>query len=430
MEEYGISGAAVTRHPIMGRTQADASKITNFIRTVNPSFNAEIARNFVDIGAKYGVRGDVAVAQSIHETNWFRFGGDVKPEQNNFAGIGATGGVPGNSFPTIAAGVTAQIQHLYAYASKNPLPAGEVIMDPRFHLVTRGIAPNWEDLSGRWAVPGYDRKKYASLQDALQAGETYGHSILKLYNKMMASGPAAPVLPLIVLDAGHGGKDSGAQGSGLVEKSLALHLTLKVRDRLVNAYSANVKLTRDTDVFLELSERANLANSWNAAYFVALHHNAGGGEGFETYVYPGTRNGASGQKQTVVHDEIMKFLNTQGVKDRGKKEANFAVLRETKMDALLIENLFVDNLIDANLLKNPSFLQKLADSIGDGVAKAMGLQIPDPSGPADWKLEAVEWLYEQGLLTDPVWKQNVEQPLPLWAEALILKRLYEQIMNK
>ncbi|MEC0246807.1 N-acetylmuramoyl-L-alanine amidase [Paenibacillus chitinolyticus] len=418
---------AVSQHPIMGTSVASLDVITAFIRKVNPSFNPEIARQFLTVGAKYGVRGDAAVAQSIHETNWFRFGGDVKPEQNNFAGIGATGGVPGNSFPTIKDGVTAQIQHLFAYASKDPLPAGEAVVDPRFTLVTRGIAPNWEDLAGRWAVPGYDRNKYASLQAALEAGETYGHSILKLYDDMTSSAqvPVPTVKPLIVIDAGHGGTDSGATGSGLLEKNLTLTLALQVRDRLVNEYAANVKLTRSTDVFVALSDRANLANGWGAAYFVSIHINAGGGEGFESYVYPGTSGGVTGQKRTIVHDTIVKYLSSLGAADRGKKEADFAVLRETDMPAVLLENLFIDNATDGSLLGNSGVLQNLANAIGDGVAKAMGLNPGiQPEVPA-WKTEGVDWLYEKGLLTDPAWKDKLDEPLPLWAEAVILKRLYD-----
>ncbi|SEF64798.1 N-acetylmuramoyl-L-alanine amidase [Paenibacillus sp. UNC499MF] len=417
---------AVSQHPIMGTSQASLDVITAFIRKVNPSFNTEIARQFLSVGAKYGVRGDAAVAQSIHETNWFRFGGDVKPEQNNFAGIGATGGVPGNSFPTIKDGVTAQIQHLFAYASQNPLPAGETVVDPRFSLVTRGAAPNWEDLAGRWAVPGYDKKKYASLQAALEAGESYGHSVLKLYDSMVAAAPApGPLKPLIVIDAGHGGTDSGASGSGLLEKNLTLALALQVRDRLVNGYAANVKLTRSTDVFVALSERANLANGWGAAYFVSIHINAGGGQGFESYVYPGTSGGVTGQKRTIVHDTVFKYLSTLGVADRGKKEADFAVLRETDMSAVLLENLFIDNAVDGKLLGNSDVLQNLANAIGDGVAKAMGLNPGVQPEVPDWKREGVDWLYEKGLLTDPAWKDKLDEPLPLWAEAAVLKRLYD-----
>ncbi|SDT50484.1 N-acetylmuramoyl-L-alanine amidase [Paenibacillaceae bacterium GAS479] len=421
--------------PIIGQPIIQADVMTSYVQKVNPAFNPEIAQQFWIIGSRYGLRGDIALCQSIHETNWFRFGGSVKPQQNNFAGIGATGGSnPGSSFASVEEGVTAQIQHLYAYASKAPLPAGEVVVDPRFSLVQRGIAPAWEDLAGRWAVPGYDRSKYVSLQTALAAGETYGQKIIRLYGAMAAAAPPnpssnQPLLPIVVLDAGHGGTDPGAKGSGIVEKDSALDLTLRTASVLRSRYAVDVRLTRSTDVFVPLSDRATMANGWGAAYFVALHHNAAGGEGFESYVYPGTRNGPAGKNQDAVHASIMKLLGPLGVKDRGKKEANFAVLRETHMPSVLLENLFVDNAIDAALLNNSDIRQKLAIAIAEGVATAMALTPDYPAGTPDYKIQAIEWLYTQGLLSDPIWRKQPDTPLPLWAEALIIQRLYTMLKS-
>ncbi|RXT02854.1 glucosaminidase domain-containing protein [Ammoniphilus sp. CFH 90114] len=185
--------ATIQKNPIMGSSQASVNQMIAFVQRVNPNFNPAIARAFLPIGARYGVRGDVAFCQSIHETNWFRYGGDVRADQNNFAGIGATGGVPGNQFPSIEAGVTAQIQHLFAYATTSPLPQGEALVDPRFNLVQRGSAPYWEDLAGKWAVPGYDRNRFSSLQQALEAGESYGQQIMSLFRSLLQT--TAPVAP-------------------------------------------------------------------------------------------------------------------------------------------------------------------------------------------------------------------------------------------
>ncbi|MBS4195743.1 glucosaminidase domain-containing protein [Bacillus sp. FJAT-49870] len=113
----------------------------------------QLAELYLNIGRMEGVRGDIAFAQSLLETGYFAYGGDVVPEQNNYSGIGTTGGgVKGAYFATPEIGVRAQIQHLKAYASKEPLVTE--LVDPRFQYVTRGIAPNWIDLNGRWAVPG------------------------------------------------------------------------------------------------------------------------------------------------------------------------------------------------------------------------------------------------------------------------------------
>jgi hypothetical protein len=98
-----------------------------------------------------GVNYDIAFCQMCLETGFLRFGGDIKPQQNNFAGLGSIGGgAEAASFPSARIGVRAHIQHLKAYASLEPL-VNEVV-DPRFRFVTRGVAPLLEQLSGRWSA--------------------------------------------------------------------------------------------------------------------------------------------------------------------------------------------------------------------------------------------------------------------------------------
>lgn len=158
---------------IAGSPVLTSSQMGDFVLMHNPSpllqgvTIYQLADYYLNIGRAEGIRGDIAFAQAIKETGYFKFGGDVIPEQNNYAGIGTTGGgVKGAFFKTAEEGARAQIQHLKAYASKEPLVTENV--DPRFHLVTRGIAPKWTDLNGRWAVPG----------------NNYGQEILEIYNNM------------------------------------------------------------------------------------------------------------------------------------------------------------------------------------------------------------------------------------------------------
>jgi len=146
----------------------------------------DLADLYIKIGAEYGIRGDLAFCQAAKETGYWQFTGSVQPWQNNYCGLWAIGspltglescngansnlvcfaaGVHGAIFTTPAAGVEAHIQHLYAYANKNSLPPGKVLIDPRFSLVSRGIAPSWLGLNARWAVPG----------------TTYGQSIINDY---------------------------------------------------------------------------------------------------------------------------------------------------------------------------------------------------------------------------------------------------------
>jgi len=111
-----------------------------------------------------GVNYDIAFCQMCLETGFLQFGGDVRPEQNNFGGIGAIGdGVRGDSFSDRRIGVRAQIQHLKAYATTKPLV--QPLVDPRFSLVKRGTAPLLSQLAGRWAEDtNYDKKIMAILR--------------------------------------------------------------------------------------------------------------------------------------------------------------------------------------------------------------------------------------------------------------------------
>jgi N-acetylmuramoyl-L-alanine amidase len=153
---------------IQGETLLSAVEMERFVQTVNPSAPS-LAALYEQIGQVYGIRGDVAYAQAIHETGYFRFQGSVKASQNNFAGIGATGKNESAVFRTPQEGVLAHIQHLFAYSSTKPLPMQYPLVDPRFQLVQRGSAITWAQLNGKWAVPG----------------TTYSTMIFEIYKKML-----------------------------------------------------------------------------------------------------------------------------------------------------------------------------------------------------------------------------------------------------
>ena len=176
-----------THTRITGKARCTAEQMRKFLKQHHPNISNKyllLPEIYLSEGAKEGIRGDLAFAQALHETNFFKFGGDVLPQQNNFAGLGTTGnGVRGHSFATPQLGVRAQIQHLKAYASTAPL--NNPCIDPRFRYVkNRGCAPYIEDLGGKWAFPGYDTKKYASLRDALQHRDSYGDKLRKLCEEM------------------------------------------------------------------------------------------------------------------------------------------------------------------------------------------------------------------------------------------------------
>ncbi|KNF07182.1 sporulation-specific N-acetylmuramoyl-L-alanine amidase CwlC [Gottschalkia purinilytica] len=173
----------------------------------------------------------------------------------------------------------------------------------------------------------------------------------------------------VFLDPGHGGKDPGAVGQGLQEKDIALSVTLKVGQILKN-HGVDVYYSRTTDKYVELSDRARMANNLNTDIFISIHCNSfnGSAKGVETYSYPGSTTGAklAGSIQNSIIADKVYTLN------RGTKTANFAVLRQTTMVATLVETAFIDNVEDANILRNRQ--NDLAIAISKGILGYLGIK--------------------------------------------------------
>lgn len=176
---------------------------------------------------------------------------------------------------------------------------------------------------------------------------------------------------IIVIDPGHGGSDPGAIGNGLREKDLTLDISKRTKKYLEDNYTGHkVILTRTNDKYLTLAERAAFANRNKANLFVSMHINAGGGTGYESFIHT-IPQAATVKAHRTVHAEAIKEMKGT---DRGKKRANFAVLRLTNMPAILPENLFIDRKEDAAKLKQSSYIDKVAKGHAEGIAKALGLK--------------------------------------------------------
>ncbi|WP_020519112.1 N-acetylmuramoyl-L-alanine amidase [Catelliglobosispora koreensis] len=188
-----------------------------------------------------------------------------------------------------------------------------------------------------------------------------------------AASPAFAAVPKVYIDPGHGGTDPGASANGLTEKHLTLAIALQTRDFLLARGNVAVRMSRTSDITRSLTWRTDDANAWGATIFVSIHINAGGGTGFESYRYPGT--GATTQRlHSNVHSRVLSGMRTiAAVTDRGQKTANFHVLRETAMPAVLTENLFVDRVADANLLKRADFITATARGHANGIALFLGI---------------------------------------------------------
>ncbi|MBU8732322.1 N-acetylmuramoyl-L-alanine amidase [Cytobacillus oceanisediminis] len=178
----------------------------------------------------------------------------------------------------------------------------------------------------------------------------------------------------LFIDPGHGGTDPGAVGNGLQEKNLTLQIATRIKDILTLEYdNVSIRMSRTGDQTVSLSERTNAANAWGADFFLSVHINAGGGTGYEDYVYPGVGSPTT-TYQNNIHAEVLKLVDFN---DRGKKQANFHVLRETRMPALLTENGFIDNANDAAKLKSSTFIENLARGHVNGIVSSFNLPKKD-----------------------------------------------------
>lgn len=190
---------------------------------------------------------------------------------------------------------------------------------------------------------------------------------------LLTAVPAHAAVPKIYIDPGHGGTDPGASANGLQEKNVTLNIALQVRNMLQASYNVSVRMSRTTDVTRSLTSRTNDANAWGANIYISIHCNAGGGTGFESFRYPGVGS-TTIRLHNLMHSNVLAQMRTvASVTDRGQKTANFHVLRETAMPAVLTENLFVDTLADANKLKNPAFLTATARGHVRGIAAFFGI---------------------------------------------------------
>lgn len=192
----------------------------------------------------------------------------------------------------------------------------------------------------------------------------------------------------IFIDPGHGGRDGGASANGLKEKDLTLTIAKKIRSRLGNYEDVSTKMSRTTDKYLDLTERTNMANAWNANFFLSVHINAGGGVGYEDYIHSSLSSTSTAAK---IQNEINKAVVAEtGWRNRGKKKANFAVLRQSRMPAILTENGFIDTKSDADKLKSDAFLNKIADGHVKGIARYFKLKKKNGGGSGGAQIHVVK----------------------------------------
>lgn len=184
----------------------------------------------------------------------------------------------------------------------------------------------------------------------------------------------------IFLDPGHGGHDPGAIGAKSKEAENVLKVALTLEKKL-KAQGHEVKLSRRTDTYLTLKQRADLANAWGADVFISMHDNSAVNKtatGFETFIFNGSVSAHTVKLQKSLHEAIIKGI---GLRDRGMKRANFAVIRLTNMPAVLIEYGFISNLDDEKIIAFE--IEKQAQLTFEGINNFFGVTTLTPKPPSE-----------------------------------------------
>ncbi len=169
---------------------------------------------------------------------------------------------------------------------------------------------------------------------------------------------------LVVIDPGHGGKDSGAPGlGGLLEKDVVLPISTKLA-RILEQNGIQVVLTRDADFFVELQGRVDIAKRVNATLFVSIHANSVDNRsdvnGLEVYYYDSGYALAETVRQTILQ-------NISTLNNRGTRKARFYVLRKNTMPAILVETGYMTGREDNPRLGSPEYQSRMAEGIASGI---------------------------------------------------------------
>ena len=245
-------------------------------------------------------------------------------------------------------------------------------------------------------------KKEVEIKDGFGRGYLYNPKIPK--RKQINT-------PLIVVDAGHGGKDHGARSaSGIKEKDVNIKIAKHVKTILVNRFKYRVVMTRKDDTFIPLKDRSRISNKRNADLFVSIHANAAkrkSAHGIETYFLGTSHNERALETAARENGELVKSVKDnqvqqilaslitttkindssrlagrvqdslyksskkkyRGLKNLGVKEGPFYVLHGADMPSILVEVGFLTHRKEARMLSQPEYLYRLASSIAEGIHK-------------------------------------------------------------
>lgn len=187
----------------------------------------------------------------------------------------------------------------------------------------------------------------------------------------------------IFLDFGHGGSDSGAVSGGLVEKNMNLVTGLECKE-VLEQYGVEVKLSRGSDIYVSLGERVSMANNWRADYFVSCHYNAGGGDRGEVIhsIYRNKGLSLANSIAAAMKSEGQDTMKVYEKRDQDNKDYYY-VIKNTRMDAVIVEGGFIDNAVDRQLFDTVEKQKAMGRAIAYGILDYLGIAIKKGKPIAD-----------------------------------------------
>lgn len=377
---------------IIGKSECSAAQMAAFLIAQNPnakSWALEYATIYLEEGQAEGVRGDGAWVQSCKETHYYLFdcGTAVTFNQNNFCGLGVLKkGMKGHSFSSPRLGIRAQIQHLKGYVTKEPLK--NACVDPRYKYISKGCAPTFEELAGKWAVPGYDTSKASSLSDAMKKGIGYGFDIIAGIEKMKKIDTKEMSGMKILLISGHGGGDSGAvatiNGVTYKEADETINLVELIHDRLRQyAYVDYYPISRNA--YKDIQRGCLQVNFSQYDYVLEIHFNScvkdlkGNGKTTGTEIFVTKSDNSTDVEQAIVNN-----IASIGFKNRGVKKENFTVINrayKASAQSALLEVCFIDDADDMKLYTTDR--SRVANAIVEALITSYNLKGSNSSGVAN-----------------------------------------------
>lgn len=238
----------------------------------------------------------------------------------------------------------------------------------------------------------------------------------------------------IFIDPGHGGTESGAVGNGMVEKELNLYVSEKVKEYLVHN-DFEVKMSRESDEHINLSDRSKMANDWGADYFISIHHNSGGGDGYE--VIYSIFEGESKKLALAIGEEFDKTgQNKRRIFSRKNQAGDadyYAVIRQSSMPAVITEYAFIDTM-DYIAVDSENELNAEAKAIAKGIVDYLGLTFKDINNEKSimtdyqkhWAKDYIKRVMDEEIFlkTD---KFRPDDPLTRAEAAVICSRLLDKL---